>query len=112
MVMTDRELIELAAKAEGRQIAWDARGAYTVVDGISGGNVWNPIESDADAFRLAVKLRIKIWGVTADGRESSCLMPIHGQVIEPVLGDDALAATRRAITRAAAEIGKAMESAK
>jgi hypothetical protein len=104
--MTDRELIELAAKAEGRQIAWDARGAYTVVDGISGGNVWNPLHDDADAFRLAVKLEMAIiieelasFAIVSGGK--ACKEPADKQGSE--------SATRRAITRAAAEIGKAME---
>lgn len=74
--MNDKELLERAAKAAGIVIGVDARfiGSH---DGVyffnerrehpmcprpnEAGNVlWNPLESDGDAFRLAVKLKINI----------------------------------------------------
>lgn len=51
--MTDKELLELAAKAAGYQYA--KFGGYIVVDGIPGN--WNPLTDDGDALRLAVKLK-------------------------------------------------------
>ena len=99
--MSDRELLELAAKAAGIEIAWKkwvidpkARtlggccfalvGTYTY---------WNPLDDDGDALRLAVKLQLL-------GGEDFCLvMAMHES-------GDPCAATRRAITRAAAEIGR------
>lgn len=96
---TDRELLELAAKAAGYEYA--KHGGYIVVFGIPGN--WNPLSDDGDALRLAVKLEIDLWfgcgGLSA-----------HGLVmdIEEDYGRDTYAATRRAIVRAAAEIGKDM----
>ena len=96
---TDRELLEMAAKAARYQYA--KHGGYIVVDGIPGN--WNPLTDDGDALRLAVKLEIELWfgngGLNAYGMSMD---------IEEDYGEDPAAATRRAIVRAAAEIGKAM----
>lgn len=88
--MTDRELLEMAAKAAGLAF-WHENG-------------WNPLEDDGDAFRLAVKLEITLshYGAThvcetATGRALADEVDTTG---------DGYAATRRAIVRAAAEIGK------
>lgn len=103
--MTDRELLEAAAKAAGIEVERDARGFYECEDGISGcSGVWNPLEDDGDALRLAVRLGLSITrshcecciGVS-DHKDVDWLESIHG---------DALAATRRAIVRAAAAIGE------
>ena len=103
--MSDRELLELAAKAAGYEYA--KHGGYIVVDGIPGN--WNPLTDDGDALRLAVKLGLMIdiqnkvnatsvW--TTDESGSADFDAAHGK--------DPYAATRRAIVRAAAEIGKAI----
>ena len=103
--MTDREMLEMAAKAAGYEYA--KHGGYIVVDGIPGN--WNPLTDDGDALRLAVKLGLMIdiqnkvnatsvW--TTDESGSADFDAAHGK--------DPYAATRRAIVRAAAEIGKAM----
>ena len=111
---TDRELLELAAKAAGYEYA--KHGGYIVVDGIPGN--WNPLTDDGDALRLAVVMgRMERLGVT-----------IH--IVEPFDGEtgpytcvdaekfgeqtiyhhaDPFAATRRAIVRAAAAIGERMQ---
>ena len=98
-VETDRELLELAAKAARYQYA--KHGGYIVVDGIPGN--WNPLTDDGDALRLAVKLEIDLWfgcgGLSAHGLAMD---------IEEDYGRDTYAATRRAIVRAAAAIGRAM----
>jgi hypothetical protein len=87
--MTDKELLELAAKA-----AWDAMDNQMIESG------WNPLTDDGDALRLAVKLNL--FNTRSKGYEwpDAELFARHE--------DDPYAATRRAITRAAAEIGKAM----
>jgi hypothetical protein len=95
--MTDIELLELAAKA-----AWIDYHA-TREDGTKcihdGRGYWNPLTDDGDALRLAVKLR----------EELSLLMPAcFGIGRYKEWKDDPYAATRRAIVRAAAEIGKDM----
>lgn len=117
--MTDRELLELAAKAVGyvidadRQAEREAHGfgnAGFWVSGVS--TCWNPLTDDGDAFRLAAELRIDIL---FDGKDSPCahvetVANLPGVREQPwahePLGDDQNAATRRAIVRAAAEIGR------
>ena len=108
--MTDKELLELAAKAAGlRLFIWGAKGAenYCIknADG-SPGDRWNPLTDDGDALRLAVKLKIDVKhyddyvvGWFDGGYIGTGKIMYEG---------DPYAATRRAITRAAAEIGKAM----
>ena len=101
--MTDRELLELAAKAAGIEL-W--------VDSVSGyrngpdGDTWNPITDDGDAMRLAVRLRLCISPPDPYLNKVYVSAPGAGAVED--CGDDPYAATRRAIVRAAAEIGKGM----
>ena len=101
---TDKELLELAAKAAG--IKWHkAYLAYLDGDGF----VWNPLVRDDHALRLAVKLGIEPR--QADNM-ASALFPVESPTCFAVCnenhGDDPYAATRRAIVRAAAEIGRGM----
>ena len=102
----DRELLQLAAKAGGYQYM-PANGCI-VVDGIPGR--WNPLEDDGDALRLAVKLKL-CFGPNFDGDLAVCFGD-NGRNITEAFGADHYAATRRAITRAAAEIQLAKESGK
>jgi len=99
--MTDRELLELAAKACGYQHKWNIDGL--LIDATCGR--WNPLLDDGDALRLAVKLRLDINfncdQVHALG--SGCFA--HEEFLS---ADEFPAATRRAIVRAAAESGKVM----
>ncbi|MDD2730388.1 hypothetical protein [Malikia sp.] len=97
---TDRELLELAAKAAGIEVT------AVVADGIPhrfGGGYWNPLTNDGDALRLAVKLGISViqWSVDVSATHG----PTGREWPEP-WGSDPYAATRRAIVRAAAEIGR------
>jgi hypothetical protein len=108
----DRELLELAAKAAGYEYA--KHGGYIVVDGIPGN--WNPLTNDGDALRLAVALDIEVYQGDNDG--PAAIAGYWGKperrdvtrmfCIEP-LEADPYAATRRAVVRAAAEIGRSME---
>lgn len=112
---TDRELLELAAKAAGYDYA--KFGGYIVEDGIPGN--WNPLTDDGDALRLAVALRMSIdhnhpadqrrWVVAERQGCEGCFDPVC--CIEDDFEDESQrpAATRRAIVRAAAEIGKEMQ---
>ena len=113
----DRELLELAAKANGfiddavdgseaHGLHRDAEGLFYWVDA-NGWAPWVPADDDGQALRLAVKLRLEV----APG----CYFPDQVEVymhdrnpVAELFGTDELAATRRAIVRAAAEIGKAM----
>lgn len=115
--MTDRELLELAAKAmhnlrdpnfmnfsvEDDGVCLELgsrRGAVT--------SYWNPLTDDGDALRLAVKLCLDVTpagNYTAVRRFNSNHWTTEEWGHDPY---DPYAATRRAIVRAAAEIGKAM----
>ena len=74
---------------------------------------WNPIEDDGDALRLAVKLNIQI---DSDAFNNDVVVLFTHQPLASDLetltephNDDPYSATRRAIVRAAAEIGKNMK---
>ena len=110
--MSDRELLELAAKAAGYVLQETEDGYECNFDD---SRIWNPITDDGDALRLMVRLRlyarqfpvldddfdaplrmVEVWRVDDDD-------PMHVEFLRS--GDDRLVATRRAIVRAAAEIG-------
>lgn len=100
--MTDKELLELAAKAAGYTLEelYDVNGYYwpwcfEIAD------QWNPLTSDSDALRLAVKLKFVIehWDDCVD--VGYFAFPRQKEMY----GGDPYAATRRAIVRAAAQIG-------
>lgn len=120
----DRELLELAEKAAGLVVdrKWQAqRDSICEPETASlwifnGSTAWNPLKNDGDALRLAVKLKLHM--LHNDNRDAvlwvSAVLDktmIHG-VVEFVDETDRQAATRRAIVRAAAEIGRAMQSDK
>lgn len=104
--MTDREMLELAAKAAGMHHpdGWD-----WLVNDL--GFKWNPLEDDGDAFRLAVKLNIS---TDISSKEIDAFYHMDYNTFcktEPgiKMGADPAASTRRAIVRAAVEIGKSMK---
>lgn len=117
--MSDRELLELAAKAAALSVEWDGDGFVRPVPfkGFTNYEAWNPLTDDGDALRMAVKLRITVKHDDPD----ACCAGWAGNQRAPTTdgvgpwywkewnGGDPLAATRRAIVRAAAEIGKAMQ---
>lgn len=102
--MTDKELLELAAKAAGYEYA--KFGGYIVVDGIPGN--WNPLTDDGDALRLAVKLKLCVFYGNSHACVSYSKDEEESEYIS--LGKDVCpyAATRRAIVRAAAAIGETL----
>jgi len=118
----DRELLEFAAKADGIVGKWVTNfdGDYYYQgnsDGIyysypeGGSTVWNPLTDDGDALRLSANLHIDVeqnlchitaryWISDEGGLVSKCVsVDVQG---------DRISATRIAIVRAAAEIGRAM----
>ena len=117
--MTDREMMEMAARAAGYVVeshhisggAWvrpvgempDADGDYP------GLFLWRPREDDGDALRLAVKLEILVLAARGFAVANSTDSGEGGTVVRIALKDDPCAATRRAIVRAAAEIGRRMK---
>ena len=109
--MSDRELLELAAKAAGYVIELDMNwGTGGMPFFRMSGNKWNPLADDGDALRLAVKLRIGFVASTEQQPEDAIVLYQIGDVpyrsVVHHKGDE-LNATRRAIVRAGAEIGKA-----
>lgn len=73
---------------------------------------WNPLASDSDALRLAVKLGICIeFGDCLDDSPVVYCGPAVDRLDWPMtsMSPDFLAATRRAITRAAAQLAQAKE---
>lgn len=102
---TDRELLELAARADGYREAGINK-AYT--DGLLGN--WNPLADDGDALRLAVKLRLTVSWDRFDDEDYATATPPHThQGYDCMVSQDPYASTRRAITRAAAAIGEGMK---
>ena len=105
----DRELLEQAAKAAGIEgKIREIQVTYTTETRIGiGKNRWNPLESDADALRLAVKLQISVF----NNEFVSWVAVGKPQMVtaEELHNNDPCAATRRAIVRAAAEIGKGIK---
>lgn len=104
--MTDRELLEFAAKAAGIDLYGMS---YMEGNYFYGNNKdWSPLVNDGDALRLAVKLGllVDVWL-----QQKVCIASNQGEDLVDArveFGTDPYAATRRAIVRAAAEIGKGM----
>jgi len=99
--ITDRELLELAAKAAGISF-WQE-------------NSWNPLNDDGDALRLAVRC-----GITVTPFKKDIVSDVEFQFFSRYAwwfggkkvdchDADQYAATRRAIVHVAAEIGRNMK---
>lgn len=116
---SDRELLELAARAAGLLLcgySWIGENEddeeceiieaafvkHRQEQGLA--SKWNPLTDDGDALRLAVRLGIE-FHMEGD-EESECVWA--NEIFEWTDGDS-IAATRRAIVRAAAAIGEAMQ---
>ena len=105
---TDRELLVDAARAAGiGLVAWTKFFDEWKFACNPCGEPWNPLIEDGDAFQLAVKLNmtIRCYGGNTCAQTTTPGGP-SVSVDEMNLADPC-AATRRAIVRAAAEIGGA-----
>ena len=112
--MTDKELLELSAKAAGYDVnfAEETNGWYP--NGYDNdGDVdtwWNPLKCDGDALRLAADLRLTVE-VFDKQSVAHTYFANNGRldyVMADSRGDDRRLNTRTAIVRTAARIGKAM----
>lgn len=109
--MNDRELLELAAKAagiEGTYVRVHQAYGDQWVEGIDTGApvFWNSLTDDGDALRLAVKLRMDIEIRVCAGYVSvAAYREPDSRVYVLEKPGDSAESLRRAITRAAAEIG-------
>jgi len=100
--LPDHELLEAAAKAVGIDIEWQS-GAWAHNN--ETGCEWNPLTDDGDALRLMVSLRMNV-------HLDSNMVDVDPDGISwfsEAYGANPYAATRRAIVRAAAAIGKEMK---
>lgn len=106
VLKADRQLLKLAARAAG--IA-----GFQVKAGLNIGSnatpdIWNPLTDDGDALRLAVNMAFNVYHIdpyvfVEDPQYSHtiCISEYYADH-----KDGKFAATRRAVVRAAAEIGK------
>ena len=110
--MSDRELLELAAKAAEIEYGWQH-----IFDDYEGSTsekwCWNPLTHDGDALRLAIQLGMNVaisnTGQTTANTEVIVVVNDQWVSIVEYHGNCREAATKRAIVRAAAEIGRAMK---
>ena len=116
---TDREFLELAARAAGYKVRWHERWeCFVHVNPHNISNpptmagqrqVWVPLDDDGDALRLAVKLQLMI-NIDIDGALVEMQVKDDNAWASEFAHDgDLYAATRRAIVRAAASIGEQMK---
>jgi hypothetical protein len=111
--MTDKELLELAAKAAGKLINHWRKGHLGKFDNGQGfvqndGRIWNPLTNDGDALRLAVKLNLYVEVDKGNTLIGNVSWHEEGIASGYQHKGDPYAATRQAIVRAAAEIGKTL----
>ena len=98
--MTDRELLEAAAKAAGIEVWWNGRTCFVLKTKVAT-HEWNPLTDDGDALRLAVTL-----GLVVNCSRPSAGEPFKQHAVWVDEHCDNATLTRRAIVRAAAEIGR------
>jgi hypothetical protein len=121
MTDDDKQLLLWAAKAAGIEIVGPVEnfivqpntqhlGGFIIRNSTGGDSAWNPRSDDGDALRLAVILGIEIH--IFDKSSVNCgIWSADPSVLWPSpipFNSDPMNAVRLAITRAAAEIGKAM----
>jgi len=113
--MTDREMLEMAAKAAGYAVEWhevvvSRRGRFGLIEHTKKEGFrlnfqrWDPLTDDGDALRLAVRLHMQV-SVTKESCRAETLPCLGVRVND----SDENLATRRAVVMAAAAVGKEME---
>ena len=106
IMMADRELLELAAKAAGIARDFNSGDWYR-----AGGDGhcrpdWNPFDDSGEALQLVADLKMCVAHSSGGVMVGFPRGRGDGSNVEEDHGSDPLAATRRAIVRAAAEIGR------
>lgn len=112
---TDRELLELAAKAAGisgeyREDMTDDRGVFRGIWGSDyrgGPGYFNPSQESADAFWLMIELCLSV-DICGASVEVSWMTLYGTEKVTEKFNGDLHYSTSYAIVRAAAEIGRAM----
>lgn len=105
--MNDHEMLNFAAKAAGhpKDFQWNVYWLSSAGGSVKKNNswvCWNPLTDDGDALRLAVQVLNWPHGGRAFNNAVTAMSAVGKLPADPY------AATRRAIVRAAAEIGRAM----
>lgn len=111
----DRELLELAAKAVGINGTWCQFPGMVQRHGLDGAiydevecEYWNPLQDGCDALRLAAELCLNIEWYPGQSFVQASRFGI-GERIGWIDETGRLGALRRAVTLAAAKIGKALQ---
>ena len=109
-MLTDKEMLALSAKAADYHFEWGAQPMILAepADFERPWRLWNPLTDDGDALRLAVKCDIYFMVVREQGHIAARIRNGPRSYWNVQIGGDEFAATRRAIVRAAAAIGKTM----
>ena len=114
IMKTDRELLELAARAAGfvfthdleHEVKGKRKGPFIIRR--SNWTQWNPLQDDGDALRLAVSLKLDVQFFDGYAEIHAGGDGLTSAAVE-TYAQDMQAATRRAIVRAAAAIGEVMK---
>jgi hypothetical protein len=116
--MTDRDLLEHAARSAGYEWRADIA-AHRNEIGVLGlwipglSTLWNPLDNDGQALRLAVKLQLTVanehvscgQAYCTHGEDADMMPAVSSGSDEAEVIDSDYAATRRAIVLAAAKVG-------
>lgn len=111
MLASDRQLLELAARAIGAVRVEDVDGEEWLILHFADGTVthgWNPLRFYNDTFELAVTLELDIMHRVVGGKRVE-ILPAGGPLTQEFYERDRLPATARAVVRAAAEIGRVIQ---
>lgn len=105
--MTDRELLELAAKAAGISAQWDCpeRGMIMLAKNGVDTCTWNPLEDDGDALRLLAVMP-SLWTLQLNFGPMIKIQVLRGfnnHIEKSSNESDRAKDIRRVIVRAAAE---------
>lgn len=118
--MNDKELLMMAAKAAGAvgeyvenyppsdyyaEQYYSGNECGILTGSLGRYHVWNPLSDDGDALRLAVKLEMDIEQYAGSVEVGAYYDGDFINTVSVEIADCRLFATRRAIVRAAAEIG-------
>ena len=107
---TDKELLELAAKAAGisfvgYDVLYEDFSAYCKETDVN--YLWNPLDRDGDALRLAVKLGFDIMPHADIKKGRRKVVIFSGPSLELLhYTDGSCAGLRKAIVKLAADIGE------
>lgn len=110
---TDKELLELAAKAAGLNVKMIEVDQDDNFSGLVIGKkntreriYWNPLVNNDDAMRLAAKTEVSINHFDSFVKAQAHLEGAAGKIVSVVIERGRLHAIRRAIVTAAAAIGE------